>query len=216
VIRAALFDMGNVLVHFSHERMYRQIGQCFGVWGHEARHVLKGSGLLARYECGRLTTPQVHRAIERLFGREVNLHALEKALADIFWRNDSIERVVSSLARRGVPLVLVSNTCEPHFRWVERYYSVLQHFERRVLSFETRSCKPDAAIYDAAIRAAGCAPHECFFTDDVAENIAAARRAGIDAVLYRDPPSLVRELESRGLLDASVNDTHTSSASLRA
>jgi putative hydrolase of the HAD superfamily len=199
LIRAALFDMGNVLVHFSHERMYRQIGRCFGVWGHEARQLLNKSGVLARYECGRLTTPQAHRAIEQLFGREVNLHSLQKAIADIFWRNESIERIVAGLASRGVPLVLVSNTCEPHFRWVERYFPVLRHFERRVLSFEVKSCKPDVEIYRAAIRAAACEPHECFFTDDIADNIAAARRLGIDAAVYRDAPSLARELESRGI-----------------
>ncbi len=200
MIRAVLFDMGNVLVHFSHERMYRQIGQLFGVWGHEAQRLLKKSGLLARYECGRLSTPEVHRAIERLFDRSVNLHALEKAVADIFWRNESIERVVAGLAARCVPLVLVSNTCEPHFRWVERYFPVLGHFSRRVLSWEVGSCKPDAAIYQAAVRAAGCAPHECFFVDDIAANIAAARRLGLDGVVYRDTPTLVSALESRGLL----------------
>ena len=199
MIRALLFDMGNVLVHFSHDRMCRQIGDLVGRSGDDVRRELMNSGLFGAYELGEITSNEMCGVVRHAFGRAVEQEALERAASDIFWRNESIEPLIDRLAATDRPLVLLSNTCDAHFRWVAARMPVLRHFQRRVLSYEVRACKPEPAIFQAAARAAGVAPGECFFTDDTPSHVEAARRLGIDAVVYRDAAQLVTTLQARGL-----------------
>jgi HAD superfamily hydrolase (TIGR01509 family) len=69
-----------------------------------------------------------------------------------------------------------------------------------VLSYEVGVLKPHAEIYEKAIARAGCDAAECFFTDDLAVNVEAARKHGMDAVLFQSAAQLEDELRARGLL----------------
>lgn len=198
MIRALLFDMGNVLIHFSHERMYRQLGELVEREGSEVERLLHESGLFERYETGRVTTDELRIELGRLVGRPIDAAALDRAASDIFWLNESMEPVIDRLATSSLPLLLVSNTCETHFRWVSSRFRVLRHFTRRILSFEVGACKPNPAIFESAARAARVSPGECFFTDDTPGHVEAARRFGFDAVVYRDTPQIITELRTRG------------------
>ena len=59
--------------------------------------------------------------------------------------------------------------------------------------------KPDRRIFEHAVAAARCLPEECFFTDDIAEYVAAAREFGIDAVQFQSLEQIQSELRSRGV-----------------
>jgi putative hydrolase of the HAD superfamily len=63
--------------------------------------------------------------------------------------------------------------------------------------------KPDARIFELAIQKAGVAPENIFFTDDRTENIEAAQRAGIQALLFQSETQLKRDMLSRGMAVAS-------------
>ncbi|MBI3466812.1 MAG: HAD-IA family hydrolase [Planctomycetes bacterium] len=199
MIHALIFDLGNVLVYFSHERMFRQIGELVGRAGDEVRRLLTETDLLARYECGAIKSRELHPAIERVFAQPIHFESLVLAASDIFWRNESIEPVIDRLAADEYALVLLSNTCESHVEWLDGRFSVLRHFRRRVLSFEVGTRKPEPAIFEAAARAAGVDPASCFFTDDTPGHVEAARQLGFDAVAYRHTPQLVTELRARGI-----------------
>ncbi len=69
-----------------------------------------------------------------------------------------------------------------------------------MLSHEVKAAKPEAKIYQEAIVRAQCDPEECFFTDDLAVNVEAARTHGMDAVQFFSAEQLERELQARGLL----------------
>jgi len=68
-----------------------------------------------------------------------------------------------------------------------------------VLSYRVGALKPAPAIYREAIARAECRPEECFFTDDIADYVAAAKREGIDAVQFESCEQLERELTARGI-----------------
>jgi putative hydrolase of the HAD superfamily len=96
-------------------------------------------------------------------------------------------------------LLLLSNTDAIHYGWVMEKYPIMRHFDHCVLSFELGLRKPEPAIYEEAIRQAECSPSETFFTDDLAENVAGARLAGIDAVQFQSLEQLHADLTSRGI-----------------
>ena len=59
--------------------------------------------------------------------------------------------------------------------------------------------KPEPEIYRLALKKADASPEETFYIDDIAENVAAARRLGIDAVRFKDYASIMKEIEKRNL-----------------
>ncbi len=60
--------------------------------------------------------------------------------------------------------------------------------------------KPSPRIYEKAIEAAGCAASECFFTDDIEENVEAAKQMGMDAVQFLSAAQIREELSRRLVL----------------
>ncbi|HEX5102654.1 MAG TPA: HAD-IA family hydrolase, partial [Pirellulaceae bacterium] len=66
-------------------------------------------------------------------------------------------------------------------------------------SFRIRAMKPDERVYAEAARLANVSPAEILFTDDRADNVAGARAAGWDAVLFESTNQLSGELRRRGI-----------------
>ena len=108
------------------------------------------------------------------------------------------ESLIEGLKKR-YRLVLLSNTNAIHFEMVRQNYPLLRHFDAFVLSYQVGAMKPSPLIYERAVQAAGCKPEECFFTDDIAAYVDAARQFGVDAVQFQSAEQLERELSSRGV-----------------
>jgi len=81
----------------------------------------------------------------------------------------------------------------------EAYGHLLRHFDDLVLSYEVRAMKPQPEIFQAAVARAGCRAEECFYTDDIAAYVDAARQMGIDGVVFESRVQLEGELRRRGM-----------------
>ncbi len=199
MIRTCLFDMGNVLVFFSHDRMCEQLGGLCGRSVDEMRRLLFDSGTQWEYERGRISPVEFHAWFQQVTGREVNFEDLYRAGADIFSLNQAIIGLLDRLKQVGLRLVLLSNTCQSHFDWVWEQYDVLQRFDAHVASYRVGALKPDDAIFTAAIGEIGCSPEECLYTDDIPDYVAAGRRHGLQAEVFTDVPSLINQLQRVGV-----------------
>jgi putative hydrolase of the HAD superfamily len=200
-IRFIYFDLGNVLLNFCHDRMCRQMAEAAQLDVQRVREVVLSDTALRQHETGALNSVTFHEYFCRETGTSVAAAALHAAASDIFALNVAIVPIVERLASAGRRLGILSNTNEAHWRFVSdgRFAPLLPGpFEQVVLSFEERAMKPDPAIYEAAAHRAGVAPSEIFFTDDRAENVAGAKAAGFDAVLFTGPDQVRRELSLRG------------------
>ncbi|MFO1019563.1 MAG: HAD family phosphatase [Planctomycetales bacterium] len=206
MIRTILFDMGNVLVHFSHERMCRQIAEVCGVPTEIVRESLLKKGVQWDFERGRQTEEEFFRQCCDEFGvtKDPTLEEFRHAASDIFTLNASIVPVLDALKSRGHRLVLISNTSISHFEFVRREFDVLSRFEDFVLSYEVGVLKPDREIFEAAARAIECAPAECLYTDDIAPYVAAGREFGFDAELFTTTEAFTAALQRRGLSLTSI------------
>jgi len=200
MIRTCLFDMGNVLVFFSHERMCEQLGRLCDRSAEDMRRLLIDSGVQWNYERGWLSPTQFHEWFRSTTDRDVLFDDLVQAASDIFWLNEPIVPVLDQLKARGLRLVLLSNTCITHFEWVRDHYDVLQRFDACVTSCGAGAIKPEPPIYEAALREIDCEPNECFYTDDIPRYIAAGRQHGLLAEVFTDVPSLLGHLGKHGVL----------------
>jgi glucose-1-phosphatase len=198
MIRTVLFDMGNVLLHFSHDRMYRQMADVCGLSADAVRALLDEGDLQTAFESGWVSEAEFHRRFEEAAQRPVNFDQLSAAASDIFWSNDAMPPIVEALRRRGIRLVLMSNTNIAHFRFVREKYPVLARLDHWVLSYEVGVMKPRPEIYQAALAAIECRPEECLYTDDIPAYIDAARAFGLQAEVFTTA-AFTAHLRRRGI-----------------
>lgn len=204
------FDLGKVLVEFSHERMCNQMAEVAGTTPEAVRQALFGDteslAALIRYETGHITTDEFFDHFCRSTGTTPDRKRLEAAVCDIFSPIEPMWELVGRLARAGNRMAILSNTNRLQWEFIsDGHYPLFaagqptNAFEWAILSYEVQAMKPDRAIYDAAVRRAGVAAHEVFFTDDRLENVEGAKAAGLDAVLFVDCDRLLRQLRERGV-----------------
>jgi putative hydrolase of the HAD superfamily len=199
-IRTCFFDMGNVLVHFSHDRMCKNFAELCGLEETQVRQFLIAEQRQWMMERGELSEEGFLEQLQHLCGCSLALEDVRQAAADIFWLNEGIVPVLQRLRAAGQRLVLLSNTSVTHVRFIERHFSVLEYLDARVVSYEVGAMKPDERIFRAALAEAQCAPAECFYTDDIAAYTEAAAGFGIHVHTYQRTDLLVAELTRLGVL----------------
>lgn len=199
MLKAFIFDLGNVLLLFSHQRMFEQIGALCGREAAEVRQALVSDDLGDQFERGGLTEDELQAELERRLGIGFDRESLHRAIADIFTPNEPMLRYVDELKQRGYRLVLLSNTNSIHVRWIESNYDVLSKFDACVLSHEVGALKPERAIYDAAIDCANFPPGECFYTDDIEAYVSGGRECGLNAEVFTGPHEFREQLSRLGV-----------------
>lgn len=195
------FDMGNVLLTFSHQKGARQMAEVSGIAPELAWRVVFDDGLHWEYERGEISDKEFHERFCKATGSQPDLAALERAGSDIFEVNLPVLPLLSRLRTNGCQLGVLSNTSAAHWRFVTREFPVVfEMFEVFALSFQIGSMKPDAAIYQRAQLLADVPAAELLFFDDRPENVAAAKLQGWDAAVFSDAATFARDLENRGIL----------------
>lgn len=195
------FDLGNVLLFFSHDRMCRQMAEVIGVEAEAVRRLLFDTPLELDCEYGRISNEQFYEALCAEFNCRPDYQRLAVAGSDIFHVNVTMRAVLGQLIAARHRVGLLSNTSDLHWQFFAdgRYSMIPDAFECVALSFRLGRMKPEREIYLEAAELAGVAPEEVFYVDDVAANVHGAREAGFDAVQYTSTPQFVADLRARGI-----------------
>ncbi len=198
--RFLYFDLGNVILDFSVERMLSQMAEVSGLSMETTRAAVFQEGLQRRLESGEISTWEFYDAFRGRTGANPDFEAICQASAAIFEVNVQMLSVVSQLRQVGCRLGILSNTCEVHWRYcLNRFRILSEDFSAFALSYEIKSMKPDRALFEAAVAKTGVGPGDVFFTDDLVENVDGAKQAGLDAVEFRGARALVDALRARGV-----------------
>ncbi len=135
----------------------------------------------------RLGTTVGHSEIARLVELDMeSWFVIDPAMTDF----------IADMKARVARLVLLSNIPFDGAGKLRRGgYGWVSLFDGLVLSCEHRVIKPERAIYEICIAAAGTMPERCLLVDDVPGNIAGARDSGMQGHVYAGIPALRSELE---------------------
>lgn len=112
-----------------------------------------------------------------------------------FTLRDGVVDTLRVLRARDLHLGIVSNIDDDQLAHLLEVAQLGPYFDSILSSEHAESCKPDPAIFDAALRRAGCRADEALFVGDtIKQDIAGANRAGMRSVLLwhrddRDPPA---------------------------
>jgi len=200
VIKTIFFDLGNVIIPFDFKRAYAKLQLLCDYPVTEIPQRMRGTDLVSRFESGQIAAEQFVKEFSAVLEIRIGYEEFCDLWTSVFLPEPLIqESLLEDLGRR-FPLMILSNTNPIHFHMLEAHYPLLSRFDHSVLSYEVGALKPSAKIFEAAIARAGCEANECFFTDDLAVNVEAARENGMDAVQFQSAAQLEGELRTRRLL----------------
>ncbi len=199
-MKTIFFDLGGVLVYFSHERMCEQVAAFTGLAVDQIKSFMFEQSVGEAYLLGHITSHQLHQKLSQISGKQLDFEAMMHAIADIFYLNAEMIPLLESLKAQGKRLFLLSNTCEAHFEYIKKNFDFLNLFDEYILSYKIHLQKPDKQIYHFALKQAATPKEDCFYTDDLPEFIQSAREVGIDSHLFIGAKDLQLELNRKGIL----------------
>jgi len=199
MIRAVIFDFGNVICTFDLSRFLDRVLQ------YTDRTMLDMMGDMPalsrasiRYESGLMSSEEYFREISQIGNLRMPREEFVAAYSAIFTPIPDVFMLIRSL--KGLyKLGLLSNTNEWHFLHSIRPLDVFPLFDAVTLSYEVRAMKPAPAIYGDMLRKLSVAPAECVYIDDLDENVEAASRLGMHALLFTSPEALRTDLRRAGI-----------------
>jgi putative hydrolase of the HAD superfamily len=201
MIRSVISDLGRVVLWFDNNIFLRKLADRSGRPFDEVKAAVHGDlELLRRFDGGAITPADFHTRVLKLIGADMPYSDFFAMYNDIFTPNPAAIDVLGRVKTSGYRLLLLSNTDPERFAFIRRTFPALGFFDGFVLSYELRLLKPDPAIYLAAARAAGSAPGECVFIDDMEENVKAAMATGLAGIRYMPETDLAGELRKLGLV----------------
>ncbi len=153
-IKAVLFDLGKVLIHFDFEPAFRRLAKHCKKTPKDIRAFFASSELEVLYDGGKITSYDFYRKVRLGLGFSLSYKQFQRLWNSIFTPVPGMAGLVHRIGRRK-RLVLVSNTNEMHFSFVKKRYPVLKKFHSHVLSYEEKVRKPDERIYRKALKACG-------------------------------------------------------------
>jgi putative hydrolase of the HAD superfamily len=199
MIRAFLFDIGNVLLKFDFSiAMGKTLAQSDVHDPMEAaariEHIKLG------YEAGQIDRAAFLRGVFELLNYRGSEAEFIAAWEDIFTVNDPMVALVEHLHGR-FPLYLLSNTNDIHYDYFTRRYDFFGRFSGGTYSHEAKASKPGREIYEIAQRQHGLDPATTFFIDDLLPNIETARTLGFHAHHYHHDQhaALLAQLKAVGI-----------------
>jgi HAD superfamily hydrolase (TIGR01509 family) len=137
-------------------------------------------------------------AVSELQLKGINETEFLRIMTDIFEPNREVEEIVKEL--KNYHLVLLTNTCQPHYTQVKKISGVLNMFDTKIISCEVGQLKPSPEIFQTAAKKTGIPFSESVFIDDTEENIIAAERLGLHGIVFENAEQLRRALTALGIL----------------
>lgn len=202
MIKAVVFDIGNVLIEWQPERFYD------AVIGNKKRKKMFDSvdlhGMNDVVDSGGPFKETIYAWAEKYpeFRAEIRMwhdHWIEMATPtiDLSWIS------LRALQAKDIPVFALSNFGIDSFAYAETKYPDLGLFDQRYISGHMGVIKPVERIYQMLEDGCGLAPDTLLFTDDRAENITAAHDRGWHTHLFEGPQGWVDCLVGHGLLARS-------------
>jgi putative hydrolase of the HAD superfamily len=185
MIKAFLFDIGNVLVKFDHAPAVAKIQAHCAASAEEIRAVV--TELIGPLETGTISTAEfLERAVAGLHYTGPQQEFAD-AYCDIFTLNEPMWDVVATVAPK-YPLYFFSNTSELHLAFLERTFPAqMALFTGGIFSMRVGAMKPEDKIYRAAVAMLQVEPGEIYYLDDLEANIEAGKKHGFQTHRYLWP-----------------------------
>ena len=192
---AIIFDLGKVLVDFDYSIAARKVAARSTKQIPDPQHFLGSSPILERFESGLLTRQQFFAEIEQITGFAGNVDEFTGDFADIFLPIEPMIGLHEELRQRGFQTYIFSNTNDIAIGHIRREFPFFKNFDGYIFSYEAKSMKPDAKIYEVMEKMSGRRGADLIYIDDRVENVEAGSARGWRAILHETPEKTRADLQ---------------------
>ncbi len=197
--QAVIFDIGNVLIEWNPERYYEaRLGKtrCHALFAEVDLHAMND-----RVDAGALFRETIYEVANANPKWETEIRWWHDHWIDMAspWIEGSIA-LIRALQARGVPVFALTNFGIHSYAYAQTRYDFLSWFDHAYVSGHMGVIKPDPAIYAMVEADCGLPPDALIFTDDRADNIAAAQARGWQTHLFTGWQGWAARIVAEGLL----------------
>jgi len=201
-IAGVIFDLGGVLVEWNNSVTYNHIEKEYGIDFKTTKKELEKR--LPLVQMGMLSEGEW---LEEFFKSQGIYPPKEfdkiwgKTFKDARINDEALE-IIRALKETGNKLAALSNI-EPSRADEMRRRDVMKYFDVIIFSCDVGTRKNSGLKYNGptgtnifrkTVTELGLTQHECLYIDDTAECIEAARKVGIEGIVFMNPAHLKREL----------------------
>lgn len=126
--------------------------------------------------------------------------------------DEAVLGLASRLRRGGVQVALATNQQRYRADYMTRQLGYGAYFDHLLYSCDLGYAKPSIEYFSGALNRIGIAPEEALFLDDHADNVAAARQAGLHADVFHVSQGCAALMETLTRHGLSVADAEPGSA----
>ncbi len=198
--RAVIFDLGRVLIDFDFKIAGARLLKRCPVNMPKLLSLLTQHDLANQFDRGMIDEKEFFETICVKTGLPISMEEFIGFWNEIFTEKDEMVKLAHMLKGKH-KVGILSNTNPWHVEHFRKKHSWVFGFDAFIASCDVKMMKPEPAIYSTALKQLGVKPEEAFYTDDIEENIDAAKALGMDAVLFKGYEGFVKEVRKRGLLD---------------
>jgi len=199
-IKAVILDYGQVLARCPTPEEFGRMAEMFNLGLDTFLELWEGSR--GPYDRGDLTGEQYWLSMAAQTNTSLTSKQIEilREIEVEIWAhpNPGMFEWVSELRAAGIKTGLLSNMPWDLVNHVRKNCPWMENFTGKTLSAEVRLIKPDAAIYEHALREVGASASETLFVDDREPNVRAARELGMRTIQFQSIAQLKDDLEALG------------------
>ena len=195
MIKAVIFDIGNVLTDFAWQEMYREKGLGGETFDRVAKATVQ-SPYWCELDRGVMSFEEVMDkfvSLDKEMGNEIR-----RVLADthgIVTGRAYATPWVCALKNQGFKVYVLSNFSEKIWKDCKDALEFFEYTDGGIISYQEHLIKPDPAIYNLLLERYGLKAEECVFIDDLQENIDAAKKQGIYGIVFQNYGQAMAELK---------------------
>ena len=192
--------MGNVLIDFRWEAVYREMG----LEGEQFDRMAAATVLdpvWNEFDRGIWTDEMMREAfVERAPELEDKINEFfYERFPEILRKFDYTDEWIDTLKRNGYRIYILSNFSEKALREAAPELDYIEKADGAVISCRVGLIKPDPEIYKYLLEKYDVVPEEAVFIDDTEKNIEAARRLGLNTILFTGKKDADEKLEDMGV-----------------
>ncbi|GGB57418.1 hydrolase [Roseibium aquae] len=199
-IDTVIFDIGNVLIHWSPEHLYRKLIPDDRERADFLTHVCSMDWNIQQ-DLGRSWEDAVTLLSDEFPEKRDLIRAYDTRWHEMVPGeiSGSVE-ILRALQQAGTALFAITNFSAEKFAETQiRFPFLAESFRDTIVSAQVGLLKPDARIYQLLIERNGLTPECCVFIDDSPANVEGARACGMSAIHFTEPRALCEDLRYLGL-----------------
>lgn len=187
---AIICDLGNVLINFDHRIAVKKILSLTPK--KDIYNLFFDSPFTKLYEEGKLSSDEFFRRIKKSLDLNIDYSTFLPIWNEIFFEtplNIKMHNFLRSIKSR-YKLVMLSNINKTHFEFIRAKMSILDEFDRLIVSYEEGVRKPHPEIYKRALQSVNTLPSKTLYIDDREDLVSAAGKLGIKGIVFKGEVSI--------------------------